>query len=260
MPSTPTLVPSHTSTPLAPHLGFGNGTRYPLSRSDSTATLILDAAPSLHPSTSSHPHQQTHVTSTPRALGSSFGSGSSFSLSSSSSQTLPPATTSTSTSAQAFREPFDPMEPTDHLDSQLAALRSIISASALPIPLPPPASTPTSLPVPPLTLPPSTSLPSATTSHPPHTTLSGAGAGTSTGGGAGAGGLTYDAFWSAHGSAGYRSLLAGGGSSGGGSAPRAVNGRAPLQAHASAPAILAVGTSTSPAPTASKANGAGDVR
>ena len=92
------------------------------------------------------------------------------------------------------------MEPTEHLDSQLAALRSIISASAMPIPLPPPTP-PAAAPVP---------APPASTS---------------------AGGLTYDAFWSAHGSAtaSYRSLLAG--------QPRATP--PPLQAHASAPAILA---------------------
>ncbi|OSD00106.1 hypothetical protein PYCCODRAFT_715656 [Trametes coccinea BRFM310] len=106
------------------------------------------------------------------------------------------------------------MQPTDHIDSQLAALRSMVAAtSSMPIPLPPPHSTPNAPP-----------------------TFSGAAPSTPTGAGSG---LTYDAFWSSHSStSSYRSLL------GGQNGPGVAGVRrpsVPLQAHASAPAALTPG-------------------
>ncbi|KAH9926282.1 uncharacterized protein BXZ73DRAFT_90954 [Epithele typhae] len=179
VPSTPVPGPStsRAPTPRAPLAGPGGTTRYPLSRTDSTAT-VLDPVPVY----ASSPH--TYAAS---------------------SSTLAAASTSSVATAlsQSFREPFDPMEPTEHLDSQLAALRSMISASS-PVPLPPPpasASTPT---------------PTSTQTAAPAAASPGAG-----------GGLTYDSFWSTHNSVtAYRNML-GGGARG-----------SPLQAHASAPAIL----------------------
>ncbi|KAI0709655.1 hypothetical protein C8T65DRAFT_648771 [Cerioporus squamosus] len=169
MPSTPNPDASHIATPLAPHVGFSSVTRYPITRSDSTSTVIMESTPSLYQSAG------------------------------------PKLSATPSSSAQnSFREPFDPMEPTEHLDSQLAALRSIITASSMPIPLPPPntASMPAS---------PAPSIPSTTAAAV-----------------SSSGGLTYDAFWSAHGSAttSYRTLAA-----------RAVT-PSPLQAHTSAPSVL----------------------
>ncbi|KAI0793700.1 hypothetical protein C8Q74DRAFT_526120 [Fomes fomentarius] len=183
MPSTPTADASRIATPFAPHVGFGSTvTRYPIARSDSASTVIMESTPSLY-----LPSQST---STSRAKGSNLAPSSTLVQQS-------PSTPST------YREPFDPMEPTEHLDSQLAALRSIISASSMPIPLPPP--TPSS---------------AATPASP-------------AGNNVGSGGLTYDAFWSAHGSAttSYRSTL------GTTQAARAASAT-PLQAHASAPAVL----------------------
>ena len=209
MPTTPTPANTHVATPLAPHLPFnGAGTRYPLTRSDSTATVIIDSAPSLYPASSS-------TLSVKSAHSSS---------SASSTQALAP-----SASAQVFREPFDPMEPTEHLDSQLAALRSIISASALPISLPP---TP----------------PAALTGAP-------GGGGGSSGGGAGL--TTYDAFCSAHvtATASYRSLLVGQSTRGGSGTP----GPAPLQAHASAPSILATSVSAKGQDGATQESGGDDM-
>ena len=176
IPSTPNPDASRVATPLAPHVGFSSVTRYPITRSDSMNTVIMESTPSLY-------------------------------------QSAPPASSSklvpTSSAQSSFREPFDPMEPTEHLDSQLAALRSIITASSMPIPLPPPStgSMPAS---------PAPSMSSATAAAV-----------------SSSGGLTYDAFWSAHGSAtasSYRSLLAA-------HTARAAT-PSPLQAHGSAPAVL----------------------
>ncbi|TFK84434.1 hypothetical protein K466DRAFT_553562 [Polyporus arcularius HHB13444] len=173
MPSTPNPDATHLATPLAPHIGFSSVTRYPITRSDSTSTVIMESAPSLYQSAG-------------RAT-------------SSKAPAAPP-----SSAQNSFREPFDPMEPTEHLDSQLAALRSIITASAMPIPLPPPNSVPAS---------PAPSIPSAA-------------------GGSSSGGLTYDSFWSAHGASttSYRSVMAT-------HTARAVT-PSPLQAHMSAPSVL----------------------
>ncbi|KAI0730990.1 hypothetical protein C8Q76DRAFT_793098 [Earliella scabrosa] len=191
MPSTPTADTSRIATPLAPHLGFGAGTsvtRYPLTRSESTSTVIMEATPSLY-----------------HASGSSLKTASSSTKASQLASTSSTSTVQQSPSTNStFREPFDPMEPTEHLDSQLAALRSIISASSMPIPLPPPT--------------PNSAAPSVSSAAGPSATSPG-------------GGLTYDAFWSAHGTTSYRSVLA---------MPAAPHptSSTPLQPHPSAPAVL----------------------
>ncbi|KAI0666863.1 hypothetical protein C8Q78DRAFT_1082750 [Trametes maxima] len=204
VPSTPLLDSRHATTPHAPHLGFGgNGvTRYPISRSDSTATVIVDSSPRLVPH---HPSNQTK-----REPANSQHS--SVTLSSSQPSSQSPAPT-----ASPFREPFDPMEPTEHIDSQLAALRSMINTSAMPVPLPPRASGATPL-------------------------SSGVGMNGSSPG------LTYDAFWSSHSSttSSYRSLRA---------TQTAASGTghghttAPLQAYASAPAAFAPAVTRLPTET-----------
>ncbi|TBU30131.1 hypothetical protein BD309DRAFT_956518 [Dichomitus squalens] len=199
VPSTPTAHTNRT-TPLAPHVGFGNSmTRYPISRSDSTATVIMESTPSLYPASHAIPNARRNTGHAPMPSQLSAASSSSTLQATPSSQTL--------ASNNSFHEPFDPMQPTEHVDSQLAALRSMITASSShPIPLPAPSSgTPTGSPMPP--------------------TAGSPGVG---------GGLTYDAFWSAHGTAtSYRTLLAGHGQ------PTRPSSAAPLQAHASAPAIMA---------------------
>ncbi|KAI0644279.1 hypothetical protein C8Q79DRAFT_1012070 [Trametes meyenii] len=205
VPSTPHLDSRHHTTPHAPHLGFGGSgiTRYPISRSDSTATVIVDSSPRVVPH---HPlHHTKHESVNPHHP-------SSATLSSSKPSSQSPAPTTS-----PFREPFDPMEPTQHIDSQLAALRSMINTSAMPVPLPPraPGASPLS---------------------------SGAG---SNGPGPG---LTYDAFWSSHSSAtsSYRSLRA---------TPTTASGTGPghnavpLQAYASAPAAFAPGVTRLPPET-----------
>ncbi|KAI0766894.1 hypothetical protein BD413DRAFT_614890 [Trametes elegans] len=112
--------------------------------------------------------------------------------------------------SSTFREPFDPMEPTEHIDSQLAALRSMMSSTSA-MPPPPPSQATSSAPV----LPPSMQ------------TLSHNGPG---------GGLTYDAFWSTHSSKpAYRALLA---SHTGVQTTGHARSATPLQAHGSAPAVL----------------------
>ena len=162
IPSTPNLDSGRTATaaPQAPHIGFNAATRYPISRSDSTATVILESAPSLY-----QPH-----TSKPESSHTPLTSSTSVSTPSAAAH----APSGTTTASPSFREPFDPMQPTEHIDSQLAALRSMMATSSMPIP-----TQTTSVP----------SLPVNTTSG---------------------GGLTYDAFWSSHSSAtaSYRALLA----------------------------------------------------
>ncbi|RPD58885.1 hypothetical protein L226DRAFT_471208 [Lentinus tigrinus ALCF2SS1-7] len=179
IPSTPNPDASRVATPFAPHVGFGSVTRYPITRSDSTSTVIMESMPSLY--NSAGPASRNKLAATPL-----------------------------SSAQSSFREPFDPMEPTEQLDSQLAALRSIITASSMPIPLPPPnsASGPDS---------PAPSMSSATAAVV-----------------SSSGGLTYDAFWSAHssGTTSYRSLLAVH------TARAATPSPSPLQAHGSAPAVL----------------------
>ncbi|KAI0816988.1 hypothetical protein BC628DRAFT_1404633 [Trametes gibbosa] len=189
IPTTPVLNAGHPATPHAPHLGIGGSvTRYPLSRSDSTATVIIESTTSLTTAREAKPGPSHVHHRTP----------SSGSLS------------SQATTASPFREPFDPMEPTEHIDSQLAALRTMMTTSAMPIPLPPPQTSPTAT---------MSSTASAKASS--------------------SGGLTYDAFWSTHSSAtSYRALLASQGATQGRSS-------APLQAYASAPAALSV-SSTNP--------------
>ncbi|KAI0351923.1 hypothetical protein OH77DRAFT_1429245 [Trametes cingulata] len=192
VPSTPNIDGGRVATPHAPHLGSGSGiTRYPISRSDSTATVIIDNTPSLNRA----PLMKPAPSHTQHASPSSGPSSSQLS-------------TGESTAASSFREPFDPMEPTEHIDSQLAALRSMMTNSSAPKPQPTPAP----------------SLPSSA----------------SPGGG---GGLTYDAFWSSHSSAtsSYRALLA---SQGGVLAAGQGRSPTPLQAHASAPALLVPSTAS----------------
>ncbi|OJT08601.1 hypothetical protein TRAPUB_528 [Trametes pubescens] len=202
VPSTPNLD-GRTTTPHAPHLGLGHTvTRYPVSRSDSTATVIIESAPSLQHKPN-HPHHATPSTSFSAHL-------------------VPQLPT-----ASPFREPFDPMEPTEHIDSQLAALRSMMTTSAMPIPLPPPQAAPATAPA------------------------SGAAPGTSTSPGPGAG-LTYDSFWSSHASAtSYRALL----SSQAGYQGPAQDRPAQLQAYASAPAALAPGSAGTAVQSGSGAQG-----
>ncbi|KAI0334653.1 hypothetical protein GY45DRAFT_1242444 [Cubamyces sp. BRFM 1775] len=162
IPSTPNLDGGRAApaAPQAPHLGFSAATRYPISRSDSTATVILESAPSLY-----QPH-----TSKPESSHAPLTSSTSVPTPSAAAYEPSGATTA----SPSFREPFDPMQPTEHIDSQLAALRSMMATSSMPIP-----TQTTSLP----------SLPVNTTSS---------------------SGLTYDAFWSSHSSAtaSYRALLA----------------------------------------------------
>ncbi|KAI0746977.1 hypothetical protein C8Q80DRAFT_1121652 [Daedaleopsis nitida] len=217
IPSTPIHTPTATTTasrvatPLAPHLGaFGSTpTRYPVARSDSMSTVIMESTPSLY---------QTH---NPTPGGSARPPKSALAPSLSA-----PLQGAPSQGPSAFREPFDPMEPTEHLDSQLAALRSIISASAMPISLPPPPSANST--ASPAVLAPS---PAANASYNE--------AGASSGGG---GGLTYDSFWSAHGSAttSYRSVLAGQAMQAASSTPSGSVAHAthPLQPHTSGPTVL----------------------
>ncbi|PIL25390.1 hypothetical protein GSI_13280 [Ganoderma sinense ZZ0214-1] len=194
LPATPTLTHNRIATPLAPLVGPSKAmTRYPISRTDSCATVVMESIPSLHQTHSAalHPKANSHTASA-----------------SSTSTSATPASSQPCASNNAFHEPFDPMQPTELVDSQLAALRSIITASTS-IPLPPPVPAPSSAsPVPPTS----------------NTGTASPGMG---------GGLTYDAFWSAHGSgtSSYRTLRSG-------QAVRPAAG-VPLQAHASAPAIMA---------------------
>ncbi|KAH9847604.1 hypothetical protein C2E23DRAFT_493904 [Lenzites betulinus] len=194
IPTTPILNAGHPQTPHAPHLGLsGSVTRYPISRSDSTATVIIESAPSLTTPRTANSAQAHHTTPSSGPL---------------SSHTVPQPS-----AASPFREPFDPMEPTEHIDSQLAALRTMMTTSAMPIPLPPPQTSPTA-------------------SLPPNTSANGNSGS----------GLTYDAFWSTHSSAtSYRVLLASQGATQGRSS-------APLQAYASAPAALPTSSTNHDAP------------
>ncbi|KAM5544337.1 hypothetical protein V8D89_001997 [Ganoderma adspersum] len=196
LPATPTLTHNRIPTPLAPFVGSSKAmTRYPISRTDSCATVVMESIPSLHQTHSAALHHpKTHQ----NPVSSQTASSASTSTTPSSSQTC--------ASNNAFHEPFDPMQPTELVDSQLAALRSIITASTS-IPLPPPV--PAASPAPPTST--------------PGTASPGMG-----------GGLTYDAFWSTHGSgtSSYRNMRAG----------QPVGRPAvgvPLQAHASAPAVMA---------------------
>ncbi|KAI0372677.1 hypothetical protein BV20DRAFT_963731 [Pilatotrama ljubarskyi] len=190
IPSTPDIDGGRIATPHAPHLGSGSGiTRYPVSRSDSTATVIIDNAPSLSrvPLAKPGPTHTQHGSPSSAPSSSQLSGGGSAATSS-------------------FREPFDPMEPTEHIDSQLAALRSMMSTSS--------ASKAQATPAPSL-------LPNACPDG---------------------GGLTYDSFWSSHSLAtsSYRASLA---TQTHVHAAGQSRSTAPLQAHASAPALLAPSSS-----------------
>ncbi|KAI8974611.1 hypothetical protein BD414DRAFT_498202 [Trametes punicea] len=198
-PSTPIAGAGSTATPHAPHIGFNAVTRYPISRSDSTATVIIDSTPSL---TQSHvpEHSRLPPPQAQHTAPNSVSSSSPFTIN------MP----SGDTPGSSLREPFDPMQPTEHIDSRLAALRSMMTTSSMP--MPPPHSHTAAM---------TSSTSSSTTSI-----------------GASSSGLTYDAFWSSHSSAtsAYRTLLA---SQAGiittaGQRPTSM----PLQSHSSAPAVL----------------------
>ncbi|KAI9063799.1 hypothetical protein FKP32DRAFT_1592032 [Trametes sanguinea] len=210
IPSTPNIDAGRMVSPHAPHVGFNGVTRYPVSRSDSTATIIVDSVPALGRATRAHNVKPDSAPANPPPVPPSP----------SSQPASGPQLNGSSSTSTPSREPFDPMQPTEHIDSQLAALRSMVAAtSSTPIPLPPPQSTPNAPP----------SFPGA-----PPSTSTGAG-----------NGLTYDAFWSSHSAtSSYRSLL--GGQNGSGAAGfRRSSG--PLQAHASAPAALTPAPATSAA-------------